>query len=40
MQTVAGILLLLIVLANVEAWLRGGASGVAAWWHSKLVGGK
>jgi len=37
-QTVAGILLLLILLANVEAWLKGGPNQVRAWWRAKLVG--
>lgn len=39
MDTVAGILLLLILLANVDAYLNGGTAGVKSWWHAKLVGG-
>lgn len=39
MGTVAGILLLLIALANVDAYLKGGTPAVRAWWHAKLVGG-
>lgn len=37
-ENVAGILLLVIVLANVVAYLNGGSANVRKWWHAKLVG--
>jgi hypothetical protein len=37
-QTAAGILLLLILVANVVAYMQHGPAGVRAWWRSKLIG--
>jgi hypothetical protein len=38
-ESVAAILVLMIVLANIVAYLNGGRAGVGKWWHAKLVGG-
>lgn len=38
MRTFTSALVLLIVVANVAAYIRGGLSGVGQWWRSKLVG--
>jgi hypothetical protein len=38
METVAQLLLGLILWANVLAYMKGGRAAVGTWWHSKLVG--
>jgi hypothetical protein len=38
METIAQLLLALILWANVLAYMKGGRTGVGTWWHSKLVG--
>jgi hypothetical protein len=37
-NTLAGILLGLIIVANVAAYARGGPAEVAHWWRLKLIG--
>lgn len=38
MQTLAGILLGLVLVANLVAYMQHGPAGVRAWWHAKLIG--
>jgi hypothetical protein len=37
-RTFTSVLVLLIIAANVIAYLNGGFPGIAKWWRSKLAG--
>jgi hypothetical protein len=38
-ETIAQLIVLLILIALFKAYIDGGWAGVDAWWRSKLIGG-